>query len=71
MRAGVCHLIFSLSLAKMPLTQQERHYYFRTLQENFKHPNVEIQEEATKAFKAFCQTYLSPENASDIAQNDP
>lgn len=42
MRAGVCHLIFSLSLAKMPLTQQERHYYFRTLQENFKHPNVEI-----------------------------
>ena len=70
MRAGVCHLIFSLSLARVPLSEQERLYLFKTLLENFKHPNIEIQEEATKAFKAFCQTYLSPENPQDILNTD-
>lgn len=42
MRAGVCHLIFSLSKAKIPLTEAERIYLFKTMQENFKHPNIEI-----------------------------
>jgi hypothetical protein len=70
MRAGVCHLIFSLSLARVPLSESERLYFFKTLHENFKHPNIEIQEEATKAFKAFCSTYFSHENSSDILNTD-
>lgn len=54
MRTGVCHLIHSLSLAKISLTEKERKYYFTQLQENFKHPNIEIQEEATIAYRSFC-----------------
>lgn len=30
---------------------------FKTLQENFKHPNIEIQEEAVRAFKAYTNAY--------------
>ena len=57
MREGVCHLIYSMSLAKINFSKEERVYLFRQLQENFKHPNPEIQEEATKAFHAFCAAY--------------
>ena len=71
MRGGVCHLIFSISKAGIPLSEEERIYFFKTMQENFKHPNQEIQEEATKAFKAFCQAYLAPEgDFLSIAQSD-
>ena len=58
MRAGVSHLIYSMSLARLEFTVKERHDLFKTLHENFKHPNIQIQEEATKAFGAFCEAYL-------------
>lgn len=70
MRAGVCHLIFSLSLAKVPINEKERLYFFKTMLENFKHPNIEIQEEATKAYQAFCTTYFSHENPNEIQSTD-
>lgn len=69
MRQGVCHLIYSMAVAKVPLSQKERHFYFKTMLENFKHPNIEIQEEATKAYKAFCRTYLD-QNPEDIQTSD-
>lgn len=47
MRTGVCHLIYSISTAKIQLTEDERLKLFDTLQDNFKHPNIEIQEEAS------------------------
>jgi hypothetical protein len=42
-----------MALAKVPLEEKERHNLYKTMLENFKHPNIEIQEEATKAFHAF------------------
>jgi hypothetical protein len=42
MRVGVCHLIYSMSLAKIAFNENERLVMFKTLQENFKHPNIEI-----------------------------
>eukprot|EP00349_Pseudokeronopsis_sp_Brazil_P007694 CAMPEP_0202967714 /NCGR_PEP_ID=MMETSP1396-20130829/12719_1 /ASSEMBLY_ACC=CAM_ASM_000872 /TAXON_ID= /ORGANISM="Pseudokeronopsis sp., Strain Brazil" /LENGTH=93 /DNA_ID=CAMNT_0049693127 /DNA_START=704 /DNA_END=981 /DNA_ORIENTATION=+ len=59
MRAGVSHLIYSLSLAKVELSSEEQLYFVKVLQENFKHPTLEIQEEATKAFRAFQEAYLA------------
>jgi len=50
MRGGVSHLIYAMSLAKINFSHQEKMYLAKVLQENFKHPTVEIQEEATKAF---------------------
>jgi hypothetical protein len=49
MRGGVCHLIKAMSIAKLTLNS-DLSYLFDQLLENFKHPNAEIQEEATKAF---------------------
>jgi len=60
MRGGVCHLIKAMSIAKLTL-DSDLSYLFEQLLENFKHPNSEIQEEATRAFEAFCATYLSGE----------
>lgn len=65
MRSGVCHLIFSISTAKVQLNEKERLKQFETLMENFKHPNIEIQIEATTAFKAFCLAYLNDNVQSD------
>lgn len=39
MRGGVSHLIYSMSLAKIQFSESERYYLFKTLLENFKHPN--------------------------------
>lgn len=35
MRAGVCHLIYSMSLSKLEFDEKERWQLFKTLQENF------------------------------------
>jgi hypothetical protein len=62
MRGGVCHLIKAMSIAHLDFKSDSKSslltYFFDQLQENFKHPNPEIQEEATKAFGAFCDSYL-------------
>jgi hypothetical protein len=58
MRGGVSHLIYAMSLARLNFTPKELHALFKVLLENFRHPNHEIQEEATKAFHAFCASYF-------------
>ena len=58
MRAGVCHLIHSISVAKISLSDELQTQLFMTMLENFKHPNTDIQDEANKAFKSFCFTYF-------------
>lgn len=68
MRGGVSHLIYAMSLANINFTTQEKLDLFRVLQENFKHPNIDIQEEATKAFKAFCFAYFNKPNEGDWDQ---
>ena len=63
MRGGVCHLIRAMAIAKVQITSaKEKMYLFEQMLENFKHPNPEIQEEATRAFEYFCGTYLSDHN---------
>lgn len=42
MRAGVCHLIYSFALAKLPFTLKEQIQFLQVLIENLKHPNIEI-----------------------------
>lgn len=59
MRSGVCHLIHSISLAGMPLEAPEMIQFFNVIKENLKHPNVEIQEEATFAFQSYCKNYFT------------
>ena len=59
MRGGVCHLINSLSQAKLDFSQEQLFQFFDTLKENLKHPNQEIQEHATEAFRSFCASFLS------------
>ena len=59
MRAGVCHLIFSISTANIKLDSGLLLSFFQTMIENFKHPNQDIQDEAARAFEIFCQTYFT------------
>ena len=59
MRGGVCHLIFSMSCAKIQLNNEMKLAFFKTMIENFKHPNQEIQDEAVRAFRLFCSTYFT------------
>ena len=42
MRAGVCHLIHSLSQAKLDFDKAELQQFFVTLKENLRHPNQTI-----------------------------
>ena len=42
MRAGVCHLISSMCIAKIEFSTDEILYLFSQLKENLKHPNLEI-----------------------------
>jgi len=46
-RGSVCHLINALSTAKVSADSDMKLMLFKTLLENFKHPNQEIQDEAT------------------------
>ena len=63
MRGGVCHLVRAMAISNVKISNEEdRLYLFEQLLENFKHPNPEIQEEATRAFESFCGTYLSHES---------
>lgn len=59
MRQGVCHLIRAMAIARVDIVE-EKVYLFEHLNENFKHPNNEIQEEATRAFQAYCEAYMNP-----------
>ena len=63
-RAAVCHLIYSMSVAKIKIDDATKIELFKTLLENFKHPNVEIQDGANVAFKAFCRTYFDGDFAT-------
>ena len=69
MRAGVCHLIHAQATANVKFTQDDLKQMFRTLQENLKHPNVEIQEAATKALESYCRSYFS-KNAQSCTDSD-
>jgi len=42
MREGVCHLIYSMSVAKLDFGGKELLALFMTVVENLKHPNIEI-----------------------------
>jgi len=42
MRGGICHLINSLSQAKLDFSQEQLQHFFETLKENLRHPNQEI-----------------------------
>ena len=65
MRSGVCHLIHSLSQARMEFGEEELRQFFTTLKENMRHPNQAIQEEAANAFRSYCQAYFSEELGPD------
>ncbi len=62
MRIGVCHLLYSMAIAQIPFNEKDLSLHFKALSENFKHPNILIQEEATKALRAMSTTYLNSEN---------
>jgi hypothetical protein len=48
-------LIKAMAIAKLQISNNsDREYLFEQLLENFKHPNSEIQEKATRAFEYFC-----------------
>jgi hypothetical protein len=57
MRIGVCHYIYSLSLAKIPFDIKEQMSLLAVVIENLKHPSLDIQTEAAKALKALCTQY--------------
>jgi hypothetical protein len=59
MRGGVCHLIHAISTSQLKLGDAVLHQLVKTLVENFKHPNPEIQDEAAKAFKTYCAAYFN------------
>mmetsp|Transcript_13155 Transcript_13155/g.22272 ORF Transcript_13155/g.22272 Transcript_13155/m.22272 type:complete len:278 (+) Transcript_13155:1878-2711(+) len=61
-RIGVCHLIHSMCLAKLPFSEQTLELFFSTLLENLKHPNLLIQEEATLGLQTLCESYYSDES---------
>lgn len=42
MRSGVCHLIHSLSQAKIDFNEAELRELFSTLKDNLRHPNQAI-----------------------------
>ena len=58
-RGAVCHLIHCLCQAGINYTEKELNDIFETLKENFKHPNAEIQAEAARALKSYCDSYYS------------
>ena len=66
MRAGVCHMIHSISQAALPLGLDELKQIFGTLKENMRHPSVEIQEEATTAFQSYCFSYFKTEEEKEF-----
>lgn len=39
MRGGVCHLIYAFARAKIPISEELNIQYFKTMLDNFKHPN--------------------------------
>ena len=59
MRQGVCHLIHSLSQAKVALGQEELQQWFDTIKDNLRHPNQDIQEDASRAFRSFCDAFFA------------
>jgi len=54
MRAGVCHLIHSISTSKIKLSVKLSHTLLKTMLENLKHPNQAIQDESAKALHTYC-----------------
>lgn len=58
MRAGVCHLIHSISTSKIKLEEKLSHELLKTMIENMKHPNPDIQDESAKALHTYCNTYF-------------
>lgn len=58
MRAGVCHLIHSISTSKIKLKAKLSHELLKAMIENLKHPNPDIQDESAKALHTFCNTYF-------------
>ena len=65
MRSGVCHLIHSLSQARIQFDEAELKQFFATLKDNLRHPNQSIQEEAANALRSYCATYFSDELGPD------
>ncbi len=57
-RGAVCHLINCLCQAEIKFTEQQMIELFGTLKENLKHPNIDIQQEATNAIQAFFSSYF-------------
>ena len=71
MRAGVCHLIHSIATAGIGLDDNLQHRLFKTMTENFKHPNNEIQDEAIRAFNTYCNVYFpDSQSAEELKLND-
>lgn len=68
MRGGVCHLIWAMSTAKLDIDTSLKENLFKTLLDNFKQVNTEIQDEATRAFKVYCCAYL---NGVTAGNNEP
>jgi tubulin-specific chaperone D len=58
MRTGICHLIHATSISKINLGEKLSEEFILQLFANFKHPNNEIQDEATKSFESFCKSYF-------------
>lgn len=70
MRAGVCHLIHAISISKIPLDDKLSEDLIHQLIANFKHPNNEIQDEATKSFNSFCKAYFGDSSSEPIEQSN-
>lgn len=58
-RTALCHLIYAMAVAKLQFSQTGIDQLLHTMQENFKHPNQEIQDEAAKALHRLCATYFA------------
>ena len=67
MRGGVCRLIYALSTAKINIDSNMQKHLFVTIVENLKHPNQDVQNEATKALHTYCNAYLG---GKDVKSED-
>ena len=65
MRAGVCHLIHAMATAKIAMDDSLQSEIWETMLENFRHPNPEIADAATRAFRTFCRTYFDDSSTKD------
>jgi hypothetical protein len=61
-RNAVCHYIYCISKSNLDLSTPDLLVLFSTIEENLKHPNIEISKEATSALREMSNSYYKDDN---------